>query len=154
MCHAWWGTLGVYFHYHGDCEHLTWVLERSTDASPPVPVPPPFPTSQLPESLFWPRSIAMPCHIWGQDKPSFAQALQRNSAPEKHIVNVVKIIIKMMRRMTWASIHEWPKSNVKSGVLLFFLEGGGDLYNVDNGSTEKPSCQRTILHMLEACKDS
>lgn len=74
--------------------------------------------------------------------------------PEKHIVNVVKIIIKMMRRMTWVSIHEWPKSNVKSGVLLFFLEGGGDLYNVDNGSTEKPSCQRTILHMLEACKDS
>lgn len=23
--------------------------------------------------------------------------------------------------------------------------------NEDNGSTEKPSCQRTILHMLEAC---
>lgn len=146
MCHAWWGTLGVYSYYHGDCEHLTWVLDHGTEDSPPVPIPPPFPTSQLPESLFWPRPIGMP-HLRSRQTQLWSRFCNVKVPPEKHVVNVVKIIIKMMRRMTWASIHEWPKSSVKSGALLFFwreVETSTMSLNEDNGSTEQPSCQCTI----------
>ena len=112
MCQAWWGTLGVYPHYHHDFEHLAWVLERGTDDSPPAPLPPPFLPPDFPSLCF--GTDRLQCHMRGQDSPSVARVLQRQDAPEKHVVNVVKIIIKMMRRMTWASIYERPKSSVKS----------------------------------------